>query len=177
MCKIAKLDFSMTDISFNIAGKKQKNDIKKFYKSERYSASLMGLDHVFIATDQTKIVASTIVSQIKNDNTHFLLHALVTNKKYQNKGIAGDLLQFAISHLRDTINNEFAETTRNSQYKPLTSIICFADKTLTQFYERNLFTRLSECESSHGIPEDLLLRYQSYKNKNNSLIIFERTIN
>ncbi|WOH38045.1 GNAT family N-acetyltransferase [Thalassotalea fonticola] len=133
-------------MQIQLANKSDKNSIKRFYKSNHYSASFMGDDQCFYMTSQEEIIASVIISF---SSTTPFLHALVVNRNYQHQGLATQIV-FHCQHRLPNIN-------------------CFADKTLTKFYQKLGF----ECINSNNLPDCLQSRFYSYQRNNNTLNAFQ----
>ncbi|OUS33043.1 hypothetical protein A9Q98_00040 [Thalassotalea sp. 42_200_T64] len=97
------------------AVKTDKKTIKRFYKSNHYSARFIGDDVCyFIQNDNTaeqELIACVIISY--QQSTPFL-HALVVNKDYRSKGLATSL----VSHCQQ-------------QFQQIT---CFVELPLTKWY-------------------------------------------
>lgn len=116
--------------------------IKRFYKSHRYSASLMGYDHVYQVKKNETIIACAIVSYQNKDNHQSLLHALVVDSKYQKQGIASKLIHYICQ-----------------QHK---HIVCFCQSSLVQLYLKSQFTRCA-MNALTLVNQKRLLRYQTTK--------------
>jgi len=130
------------------AEKTDKKDIKRFYRQQNYSAGFLGLDHCYLVRFEQKIIASVIVSQITPENNQHLLHALVVDGQYRQKGLASTLLRHAIK-----------------LYQPL---VCFAGADLATLYTQAGFKRAE----SNDLSQTLNLRFQAYRKKINDLMIF-----
>jgi len=131
-----------------VADKSDKKTIKQFYKQQHYSASFMGFDTVYFIKHNETIVACVIVSQFKQCNSQYFLHALVVDKHYRNQGFATQLL--------------------NSHYIHARQIICFAVKELSMLYiNANYYLA-----SSKQLNETNLLRYQQYQKSKPNLQVF-----
>jgi len=105
------------NIEFRLASKIDKASIKRFYKQQKYSAGFMGLDHTMLALVNDAIIGAVIVSKIEESNSQYLLHGLVVAQQYRGQQIASSL----IKHMT----------------KRFTSIYCFADSSLQNFYLNN----------------------------------------
>ena len=141
------------NLIFRQANKTDKKDIKRFYKSQQYSAKFMGLDHCFIIEYKCEIVASVIISQLNQQNQQYFLHALVVNSCYQKQGFASKLLKYATDEI-------------STVHKPAL-IVCFCDANLIFLYQKCGFKLLSE----NALNQILHSRFLLYKNKVNDLSI------
>ena len=102
--------------NYCLALKSEKKAILRFYKSQRYSASFIGLDQCYLVKINQDIIAAAIVSQLKPDNQQYFLHALVVQTSYQKQGIASQLLTYIL------------------QKQP--RLICFASPKVSSFYKK-----------------------------------------
>ncbi len=134
------------------ANKSDKKDIQRFYKAQHYPASFIGLDNCYLIKEDNNIVASVIISEIKGNNKQYFLHALVVNKAQQSQGLASQLIQHT-KHL----------------HQPL---VCFAEKTLADFYFKQGMKAIEESPLNTCLNEQLLLRFNRYKQKQTSLTAF-----
>lgn len=130
------------------AVKSDKKTIKLFYKQQHYSANFMGLDTVYFIKYEGDIIASVIVSLMKKNNSQYLLHALVVDKKYRNQGLATQLINYCDVNGQD--------------------IICFAISSIGKIY-LNAGYHLG---CSKQLNETNLLRYQQYQKSKPSLQVF-----
>lgn len=143
----------MITSAITILDKSRKKDVLRFYKSQGVSVKYKGFDHVYGVIDKNNdIVACTFASKLSESNTLWLLHGLVVSPQYRNKGLASAL----VSH---TVN----------LHHP---IVCFADSSLTNFYEKNQFALLSADESEQRLTEPLNIRYKSYLKNQPNLKVF-----
>lgn len=133
-------------IEFIIANKTHKKAIKRFYKTNHYSASFIGNDVCLLARIEQQIVAAVIVSQV---NSSYWLHALVVAPNYRAQGIARQL-------------TNALQTTYRTLY-------CFASKKLEPFYLRLGFGQINP----HELPEELTSRYLSYLSTKQQLLAFK----
>ncbi|WP_448248692.1 GNAT family N-acetyltransferase [Thalassotalea agariperforans] len=129
-----------------LAAKSDKKSVKRFYKSQHYSASFIGFDSTYIVLDNEQIIASAIVSYSTSDNNQALLHALVVAKLYQKQGIATELINI--------IKQQHCHNYREKH----STIVCFADDKLSQFYQRMSFKVVSSKSKSDNT------QCQSYDN-------------
>jgi len=127
--------------------KTNKKKIKRFYKNNNYSASLIGYDETYIITIEEEIIGSVIISYQNQNNNCALLHALLINKNHRNNSYA----------------NQLIETVRKQHHY----LVCFTERKLIKLYKQNGFI---ECDVNE-IPSFLSNRYQSYLKKNTDLII------
>jgi len=132
--------------------KSEKKDILRFYKSQRYPARFIGLDHCYTIKEKHSIIASVIVSFLSDENKQPFLHALVTNKQYHHQGIASQLLH----HIQ-------------TQHP---KVVCFADKSLRLFYLKNNMIEIEQDSVKQCLTEPLFLRFQSYQKKQQQLKLF-----
>jgi GNAT superfamily N-acetyltransferase len=138
----------------NIATKVDKKVLLKFYKSQHYSAKFMGLDNgYFIKNENTdEIIASVIISKITTRNHQYFLHALVVDPLHQKKGLATALITYA-----------------SALHQP---IVCFADKTLSTFYQQAGMQMINTKLLNEKLSAELSVRYDIYSSKNKSLAAF-----
>ena len=132
----------------SVACKDDKKSIKRFYKKNHYSASFMGGDTCFVASENNDIVGAVIVSTLENNSSHPFLHALVIDKPIRGCGIASKLLIFA-----------------QQNFKTLT---CFSDQSLQNLYVKNKFIM----ENKNALPRSLAERFCKYQNKTPNLRVF-----
>ncbi|NMP17910.1 GNAT family N-acetyltransferase [Thalassotalea sp. Y01] len=126
--------------------KSEKKHIKRFYKTQRYSAGFLGDDVCYLLKDESEqIIASVLVSFA--GSTPFL-HGLVVASHYQHRGIANRLLQHCRAH-----------------HQPLT---CFAVTSLKALYQQNGFHQLNTAD----VDVKLLARYKAYQAKQATLAIY-----
>ncbi len=76
------------NINISSANKADKKSLMRFYKQQRYSASLLGFDHIYIIRDMQEIIGAVILSALKKDNNQLFLHALVIKKEYRQQKLA-----------------------------------------------------------------------------------------
>lgn len=119
-----------------------KKQIKRFYQSQHYSASFMGFDKSYQVLDDDDIIASAIISYQTKENNQALLHAIVVNKNYQNKGIAKQL----ITHICKLYPN----------------IVCFCSPELVKLYRQCGFVQF-EAEQLSSKNKERYLIYQKKK--------------
>jgi len=136
------------NITISVAQKDDKNSIKRFYKSNHYSASFMGGDTCFIARLDNEIVGGVIISHDTRIDSLPFLHALVVNKQQRGSGIARNLLNEAQRHFN--------------------TIVCFADNSLQSFYFKRGFNQTTK----NALPTGLTERFIRYQCKNPNLGIF-----
>ncbi|QBY05675.1 N-acetyltransferase [Thalassotalea sp. HSM 43] len=128
------------------AAKSDKKHIKRFYKTQCYSAGFLGDDVCYLLKDDTEqIIASVLVSFASS--TPFL-HGLVVASHYQHRGIANRLLQHCRAHHQH--------------------LICFAVTRLKALYLQNGFRQLNTAD----IDAKLLARYKAYQAKQVTLAIY-----
>jgi len=138
-----------------LAHKTNKKAILRFYKNNHYSASFLGFDSCYVIKDEQSIIASVIISKIKEsqENSQLsFLHALVVKAQYQHIGLASQLL----SHVQN-LHSPF---------------VCFANDELSALYTKNQMTKLADDEVVEKVPEHLVLRFQSYQIKQPQLKVF-----
>lgn len=127
--------------------KTNKKALLRFYQHNRYSARFIGFDQAYYCTDEKQnIRASVIVSKISNDNSQWLLHALLTDKSYQQQGLASALIKYCQNH-----------------HQPL---VCFVDEKLTTFYYTRHFKKIPSTQLSPA----LQTRYFAYLTNKPTLI-------
>jgi N-acetylglutamate synthase-like GNAT family acetyltransferase len=122
------------------ASKSDKKSLMRFYKQQSYSASLLGYDNTYMMNYSGEIIGAVIISALKENNPQLFLHALVIKKEFRQKRLASELIKHAL----------FQHATQQ--------IVCFADESLTHFYQLNNFCQITE----HQLLEPLLRRYLSY---------------
>ena len=150
-------------VSLRVADKQDKASLKRFYKRNSYNASYMGYDTCYIAesrlnrpnekVEQSEIVAAVIVSAIKEDSRQFLLHALVIDESFRRQKLASGILASEL----------FCSTNQQD-------LVCFAESDIEPFYTKAKFKIIQESELERHLQQ----RYQSYKKKRPSLLIFLR---
>jgi hypothetical protein len=153
------------------ANKSDKKSLMRFYKQQSYSASLLGYDITYVIKYTSEIIGAVIISGLEENNPQLFLHALVIKKEFRQKKLASKLVQHALFQHAN---------------QPM---ICFADKSLTNFYKINNFSQAT----AHQLLTPLLTRYLSYrrsltsmasrhtvhpehKKTNNALLVFSRDI-
>ncbi|WP_068546569.1 GNAT family N-acetyltransferase [Thalassotalea crassostreae] len=133
------------------ADKADKKDIKRFYKSQRYSAGFLGDDRCFLVRDtavkNTPIIASVIVSYC---STSPFLHALVVDIKHQKQGLATALIKHCQQHFN--------------------SLVCFCEPKLASLYLANRFQVINDIKMAKSMPEQLTSRFDSYRQHTPSLL-------
>ena len=133
------------------AEKADKKDIKRFYKSQRYSAGFLGDDRCFLVRESNvnnaPIIAAVIVSYC---TTSPFLHALVVDIKHQKQGLATALIKHCQQHFD--------------------SLVCFCEPKLASLYLANQFQLLTDFQLSNHLPEQLTSRFQSYRQHTQSLL-------
>ena len=142
------------------ATKADKKDIVRFYKNKRYAASYIGQDHCYFIKADNEIIACAMVSAGQENGEYWLLHALVVNKEYQDRGIASQLLQTIC-----------AKKCRHEQIQ-CHQILCFADTALSTFYYSNQFINYNAEHDIAQLPKEFKHRYVSYRKKQKSLQCF-----
>ncbi len=160
--------------TFSEAKKSDKKDILKFYKRHGYSAKFMGFDTCYFIEANNEIIASVILSNLveaeakvkakakaeaiqsapENENSSLahaplFLHALFVVQDYRKRGLGRQLMAHAIECHHH--------------------IICFAEQTLTPFYQALRFQSV-ECGALPAIFND---RYRLYADQQPSLVSFE----
>jgi GNAT superfamily N-acetyltransferase len=128
-----------------IAEKSDKKAIKRFYKQQGFNAGFLGNDSVYLVKQAEQIKACMIISVI---NQQAFLHGLVVCASARKRGLAIKLLNKA----KDT----FSE------------LICFAEESLTGFYQKQGF----KLGKANILKDKLLMRYQSYIRHKTGLVIF-----
>ncbi len=147
-------------MNFFIAARSDKKSIQQFYKAQKHSASLKGLDQVFLAKRDNTIVAALIISQIESSNTQYLLHGLVVDSNVRGQGIAKKLHHFSTQSLIE------------QRHKALDTIVCFANKSLSKLY-----CTLGYCvKPPEELNNTLLPRYTAYQKHQHGLVIFTRLL-
>lgn len=121
-----------TKYPVKLAAKSDKKSVKRFYKSQHYSASFIGFDSTYIVLDNEQIIASAIVSYSTSDNNQALLHALVVAKPYQKQGIATELINI--------IKQQHCHNYREKH----STIVCFTKPELAIFYQALSFRNLTQ---------------------------------
>jgi len=127
------------DLLVITAIKSDKKAIQRFYKQQKYSASFLGFDHCYLIKSNGTIIASVIISFIESNNQQAFLHALVVDKKHQKRGIATKLI--------------------NSIESNYSSIICFANSNMIDFYQKLDF-QVTNSELIKPIIEKRFIRYK-----------------
>ena len=158
--------------TFSEAKKSDKKDISKFYKRHGYSAKFMGFDTCYFIEANNEIIASVILSNLveaeaklkakaeaiqsapENENSSLahaplFLHALFVVQDYRKLGLGRQLMAHAIERHHH--------------------IICFAEQTLTPFYQALRFQPV-ECGALPDIFND---RYRLYADQQPTLASFE----
>lgn len=137
-----------SNFSFYKTTKTDKKSILRFYKTSGYSASFMGYDSTYWLLSHNEIVGSVMLSYIEESNTYALLHGLFISPSLRNQHLGYELVSYVL-----TLH---------------TKVICFADESLTAFYNKlGLYVTNNE-----EIPECMQGRYSSYIKKNKNLKIF-----
>ncbi len=136
------------NFSFYKTTKTDKKSILRFYKKSGYSASFMGYDNTYWLLNNNEIVGSVILSYVEDSNTCALLHGLFISPSFRNQHLGYELVSNVLQ-----IHTE---------------VICFADESLTAFYNK-LGLHVTNNEE---IPECMQGRYSSYIKKNKNLKIF-----
>ncbi len=129
------------------AVKSDKKTLLRFYKSQRYVASFLGYDFSYFIQQDDKVVACVIVSQLSKDHPQYFMHGLVVDIKYQQKGLAAQLIKHC------------------QQHAPL---VCFVSSKLTSLYLNNNF-KIASCDH---LTEQLSIRFNAYRKKQPELKIF-----
>lgn len=125
-----------------------KKQIKRFYKSQHYSAAFIGFDSSYQVVDvNCNIIASVIVSYQIKDNQQAFLHALVVDKNFQNIGVAKQLIAYVCTQHND--------------------IICFCSPKLINLYQQCYFNIASEIELSTKNK----FRFSLYKNQQPLIVL------
>jgi N-acetylglutamate synthase-like GNAT family acetyltransferase len=138
-----------------IASKSDKKSLMRFYKQQSYSASLLGYDNTYVIKYSSEIIGAVILSGLEENNSQLFLHALVIKQEFRQKKLASQLIQHVL----------LQHATQ--------SIICFADESLSNFYQINNFSQATDDQ----LLEPLLIRYLGYKKTNNTLLVFSRNLN
>ncbi len=136
------------------ASKSEKKSLLRFFKQQNYSASLLGYDKTYMMRYSGEIIGAVIISGLEENNPQLFLHALVVKQEFRQKKLASQLIKYALSQ------------------HATQQVICFADESLTHFYQLNYFNRVTE----HQLLQPLLKRYLAYKKTNNALLVFSRVI-
>ncbi|MEW6990922.1 GNAT family N-acetyltransferase [Colwelliaceae bacterium 6441] len=136
-----------------VAPKNAKKTILRFYKSQHYSASFLGIDHCYYIQDKNEVVASVIISKIEQNSHYSFLHALVVKSAYQHRGLATKMLTFV-----------------QECHRP---IVCFAHVEMTELYTKKAkMIKLKEQDVITELPKHLKGRLISYKKKQPQLQVF-----
>lgn len=152
-----------------LANKADKKSILRFYKNNRYSASFIGDDNCYLIKENSKIIASVIISltgnrpeilPIRRDNNltkspvkpQYLLHALLVDLSRRKLSHAQILLKHSITH-----------------HQPL---VCFAHITLRQLYLKNGFILIADDLVSKCLNPSLFSRFQQYSKQKTGLNVF-----
>lgn len=130
------------------AAKSDKKSILRFYKSQNYSARFLGYDHCYFVKQNGSIIASVIVSQLAENHSQSLIHALVVKEGLRHQGLATKLIKHC------TANH--------------TNLVCFALDKLSPLYLKSGFKLASNSE----LTEQLSIRFNSYQQKQASMQIF-----
>lgn len=144
----------------HVGTKHDKNRLKAFYKHQHFSAGFKGLDTFYYIADKHQIIGSMIYSQIEQSATQLLLHAFVIDRQFRKKHLASKLHAFAYQHVSQL------------SHQPAKSLICFAETSLTGFYQKLGYNSINDNELCSA----LLPRYQAYVKQNPNLLIFQRPI-
>ncbi|REL29277.1 GNAT family N-acetyltransferase [Thalassotalea euphylliae] len=147
-----------------------KNDVKRFYRNQNYSAKFKGYDQAFVASENSSaespsylhnnlsnnIIGSVIISQLRQGNKQALLHGLVVSQSYRGKGLGKKLTKHALKHCSLEVDH----------------IICFAEPHLTQFYVSCGFSLVDKNSITANLSPELAARFTSYQKYQASLAIF-----
>jgi len=123
------------------ASKSDKKSLMRFYKQQSYSAKLLGYDTTYLMKYSGEIIGAVIISGLEENNPQLFLHALVIKKELRQKRLASELIKHAL----------FQHASQQ--------IVCFANGSLTHFYQINGFSQITE----HQLLQPLLIRYLSYR--------------
>ena len=129
------------DTVISKASKSDKKSLMRFYKQQSYSARLLGYDNAYLMKNSGEIIGAVIISGLEESNPQLFLHALVIKKEFRQKRLASELIKHAL----------FQHASQQ--------IVCFADESLTHFYQINCFSQITE----HQLLQPLLRRYLSYR--------------
>lgn len=132
--------------------KSNKKALLRFYKTEHYSARLIGRDKWYFISDKDLIIAAVIVSQIGQAKTQYFLHGLVTSAAHKNQGLASQL----IAHVQLLNQN----------------IVCFADNSMSAFYLTKRFIKIPKQTINTVLVKELSLRFSRYKIRKPELHVF-----
>lgn len=136
------------------AKKSDKKTIKRFYKTQHYSAAFIGYDKCYyFQNNNEEIIAAVIVSYVCLDNKQALLHALVVDKAHRNKSLALKLIAHCL------------------QQHP--NIVCFARAELSKLYlTANMTLITANKPLAEYVSPTLISRYNSYQDKTKDLLVF-----
>ncbi|TWX55687.1 GNAT family N-acetyltransferase [Colwellia hornerae] len=136
--------------TFSPATKSDKKSLMRFYKQQNYSAGLLGLDKVYLLKCSSEMIGAVIISTLAENNQQSFLHGLVIERAFRQKKLASQLLTFVVTQDKHQ------------------EIFCFADKTLSHFYQQNGFGQITQQQ----LPEPLLIRYLRVKKTKKNLLVF-----
>lgn len=141
------------------AQKSDKKSIKRFYKSNRYSAGFMGDDLCFFITEKmpsapentplnpnlNRVIIACVIVSYQYDTP--FLHALVVSEKFRNKGLASKLIRHCTALLQN--------------------VYCFSTPKHLTLYEQHGFDLINE----EQLPLLLKSKYIAYKKHKENLSI------
>ncbi len=142
------------------ATKADKKAIKRFYKTQHYSASCIGQDHCYLVKSQGTIIASAIISAGQENGNFWLLHGLVTDRAYRGKNIASSIIRTIITEGNGTKEKRYSK------------IICFAGTELQPFYLANEFISYNDINELNQLPLEFKQRLARYQEKQKNLQCF-----
>jgi GNAT superfamily N-acetyltransferase len=156
------MNIDNNDFAYSVvkATKADNKAIKRFYKTQRYSASYIGQDHCYLVKNQSIIIASAIISAGQENGDYWLLHGLVTDQEYRGLKIASSIIRKIIDQGNHT------------QDKGYTNIICFADSELRPFYLANRFISYNAINELNKLPLEFKQRLVRYQEKHKNLQCF-----
>lgn len=152
--------FTSSPYTLSKALKTDKKDILRFYKAQHYPASYIGQDHGYIVKVDGPIIASAIISAGQQTAGFWLLHGLVINKAQRGSKIGSLVLQAIVAE---------KSTDKSQSYE---KIVCFADKALHRFYEKNNFRVYNTVAEIDKLPGEFKKRLISYQKKQPNLCCY-----
>ena len=144
-------------ITYRLANKADKKEIKRFYKTQQYSAGLKGYDITYLAMQNNSIIGTVICSGLCMSANQYLLHGLVVNHYYHHQGLASNLINHCWHHLYSLSSKAL-------------SVVCFAEQNLAHLYLKNNFN----VADANKLTPLIKARYEAYLKTQPQLIIFYR---
>ncbi|REL35846.1 GNAT family N-acetyltransferase [Thalassotalea euphylliae] len=160
----------MQDNHISFSADANKNDVKRFYRNQNYSAKFKGYDQAFVASEYNSIaplvhqdnnlskniIGGVIISQLRQGNKQALLHGLVVSQSYRGLGLGKKLTKHALKHCSLEVDH----------------IVCFAEPHLAQFYGSCGFSLVDKNSITADLSPELAARFTSYQKYRANLAIF-----